>query len=198
MNKRAEQKQATLERLRESIDHLVAEKGFDQITIREISQKAGISVGMFYYHFTSKEEILFDRYLRAGARHKALYEEVLKDMPPVEALAALIHHCVEFSVSRIPQVALPYHKAILSEYPRWSARQPDELIRMMTTLFEKAVEMGAIASPFTPGQLSQMLWSMQMGMRVALLMQGQDFVEKYQVEEQLVAWLMSLTRKAAK
>ncbi len=34
-------------------------KGFDNITIDEISRKSGVSVGAFYHYFKSKEDILY-------------------------------------------------------------------------------------------------------------------------------------------
>ena len=34
-------------------------KGFENITIDEISRKAGVSVGTFYHYFKSKEDILY-------------------------------------------------------------------------------------------------------------------------------------------
>ena len=37
---------------------LFQEKGFDQVTIEEIAEAAGVSTGLFYYYFSSKQEIL--------------------------------------------------------------------------------------------------------------------------------------------
>lgn len=44
---------------------LMEKKGFNNITIEDISKKAGVSVGAFYHYFHSKNDILFEIYRRA-------------------------------------------------------------------------------------------------------------------------------------
>ena len=44
---------------------LMTKKGFNNITIEDISKKAGVSVGAFYHYFKSKNDILFEVYQRA-------------------------------------------------------------------------------------------------------------------------------------
>ena len=40
-------------------------KGFERLTIAEISKKAGVSVGAFYHYFRSKDDILAEIFRRA-------------------------------------------------------------------------------------------------------------------------------------
>lgn len=46
---------------------LLREKGFESVSIAEICRKAGVSVGLFYYYFPSKTEILNEKFKRADA-----------------------------------------------------------------------------------------------------------------------------------
>lgn len=39
-------------------------KGFEATTMREIAEKAGMSLGASYYHFKNKEEFIFEYYLQ--------------------------------------------------------------------------------------------------------------------------------------
>ncbi|MDP4085954.1 MAG: TetR/AcrR family transcriptional regulator [Bacillota bacterium] len=41
---------------------LLSEKGFDQMQVNQICKLAGISVGAFYHHFSSKEDIIIETY----------------------------------------------------------------------------------------------------------------------------------------
>ncbi len=41
---------------------LLGEKGFDQMQVSQICKLAGISVGAFYHHFSSKEDIIVEAY----------------------------------------------------------------------------------------------------------------------------------------
>jgi len=192
MGKRAEQKKETLERLRSVIDELVAQKGFDAVTIREISERAGVSTGVFYYYFRSKDDILFDRYRRATARWNDESIAELDAMTPYKALCLILEDGISYSLSRIPSVSLPYHKAILSEYPKWVQEYPDMSRHLMRKYFSRAQELGQLVpSPYTPEQLADMLWSMNFGMRFCMHLDGFSFSEHANIPQQLRDWLES-------
>ncbi|NLB36913.1 MAG: TetR/AcrR family transcriptional regulator, partial [Clostridiales bacterium] len=44
----------------EATQELLLQKGISDISLAEIAKKAGISKGTLYYHYKSKDEILFD------------------------------------------------------------------------------------------------------------------------------------------
>ncbi len=46
--------------LRQALLELMEETGFDQITLRDIAVKAGVSYPTFYRHYAAKEELLLD------------------------------------------------------------------------------------------------------------------------------------------
>jgi AcrR family transcriptional regulator len=50
--------QQTLERLLDSAEALLADKGFDEVTVADIAARAGLSVGAIYARFRDKEGIL--------------------------------------------------------------------------------------------------------------------------------------------
>ena len=50
--------QATLERLLESTESLLANKGFEGVTVAEIAMRAGLSVGAVYSRFRDKDALL--------------------------------------------------------------------------------------------------------------------------------------------
>jgi AcrR family transcriptional regulator len=58
----------THQRLVSSCIELLGQKPFDRVTIAEIAQGAGVSVGNFYRRFTSKEAILPDLYAEYDRR----------------------------------------------------------------------------------------------------------------------------------
>lgn len=55
--------------------------GFDNITIRMICTEAGISTGMFYKHFSSKEDILAFYYDKAEADFDAAMNRNISSLP---------------------------------------------------------------------------------------------------------------------
>jgi len=50
--------QATLEKLLESTESLLADKGFEGVTVAEIAMRAGVSVGAVYSRFRGKDALL--------------------------------------------------------------------------------------------------------------------------------------------
>ncbi len=49
---------------------LFQERGFDAVTIEEITQKAGVAKGSFYTYFSTKSDIIVDEFWRIDAYYK--------------------------------------------------------------------------------------------------------------------------------
>ena len=58
MAQKQERAQETTMAIIQSTMKLSLLKGIDKVTIRDICTDAGISVGAFYHHFTTKQELL--------------------------------------------------------------------------------------------------------------------------------------------
>lgn len=54
-------------------------KGFSEITIEDISKKAGVSVGTFYHYFKSKDDILYAVYQKADDYFKGVPNSMKSD-----------------------------------------------------------------------------------------------------------------------
>jgi AcrR family transcriptional regulator len=65
MTRRQAQAQETSNRIYAAAIELMDRRGFDRITIADISRKAGVSVGAFYHYFDSKDDILAEIFRRA-------------------------------------------------------------------------------------------------------------------------------------
>lgn len=61
---------------------ILAEKGIEATTVKEIAGRAGVSPGLFHYYFKSKDELLLAVLYEAGGRFK---ERVTQDMQAVFA-----------------------------------------------------------------------------------------------------------------
>lgn len=58
LTNRAKQALKTRKRIIRSMKKLVKKKGFENTSVKEISEDAGITVGTFYHYFSSKEALL--------------------------------------------------------------------------------------------------------------------------------------------
>lgn len=75
LTKRKKQAIQTKQNIYNAALALIQHKSFDEVTIEEISKKAEVSVGSFYYYFHSKEDIYLSMF-------KKLDEELFRDFNP--------------------------------------------------------------------------------------------------------------------
>lgn len=123
MNKRQIQREGTLGLIYETVNILVAEKGFEQMRIKDICSRAGISTGAFYHHFSSKQDILFERYRVTCDFARDLYEEG-KKMPCSESACFLIREMTEYTRTRVPDILRNYCYAYDTLHEDWARRYP--------------------------------------------------------------------------
>lgn len=76
------QKQKTKQRIYETALQLFKENGYADTSIRQITKAAHVSLGTFYVHYTSKQDIIRDNYYEALAQYvKQHYAQYLADHP---------------------------------------------------------------------------------------------------------------------
>ncbi|WP_166741706.1 TetR/AcrR family transcriptional regulator [Cumulibacter soli] len=86
--------------LREAATRAFAEKGFDGVSIRELADRAGLSLSMLYYYYRSKQDllrtILIDSIEQYFAQHEALMSQASSD--PVDRLAKFVEGSVRYRI----------------------------------------------------------------------------------------------------
>lgn len=82
----------------EATKPLIEQDGYEDLTIREICANAGITTGMFYRHFVSKDDVLTYCYMQELEAYFAKATEEYKDLPLVERLTQLLSHM--FAINR--------------------------------------------------------------------------------------------------
>jgi AcrR family transcriptional regulator len=77
-------------RLEQAALELYAERGFDQVTVAEIAERAGLTERTFFRHFADKREVLF---WGEGALHELFVQHVAgapDSAAPIDAVAAAL------------------------------------------------------------------------------------------------------------
>lgn len=85
----SEKAQTTKKKIFDAGMSLVREKGFYATTVEEIASLAGVSVGSFYYHFKSKEDLFMDWANSLDAEYLDFYRQQQKDRPQADVLERL-------------------------------------------------------------------------------------------------------------
>lgn len=89
------QNEATRQLLLETANRLLSQNRYDLVSVKDICNACGVSVGTFYHHFKNKESLVefyymdFDRYI-------GQFSEKYASVPPVDALFLLIGHETDY------------------------------------------------------------------------------------------------------
>lgn len=83
-------------------EELFRQKGYDAVSVSEIVRKVGVSQGTFYYHFTSKEdmvEALADRFIHTIT---AIVDDIIEDPSNdlLKKIEAIIHRIINYNVEK--------------------------------------------------------------------------------------------------
>ncbi len=76
-NEKAGSSEATRGRILDTAIRLFRESGFDETTMREIANEAGLSLGLAYYYFPSKEALVMAYYEHVQREHSIIAREKL-------------------------------------------------------------------------------------------------------------------------
>ncbi len=82
--KRALQAEETRKKIFNSTMDLIEKKGFENITIQDIIEFTGVSVGTFYHYYKTKEDVFFELYRKADE----YFEEVVTPLLYTEEISS--------------------------------------------------------------------------------------------------------------
>jgi TetR/AcrR family fatty acid metabolism transcriptional regulator len=97
--KRQEQARETKNRIYTSAIELMEKEGFENITIADISEKAGVSVGAFYHYFDSKNDILAEIFNRADEYFSTQVVNSLSQASIPEQILEYFDHYAKFNIT---------------------------------------------------------------------------------------------------
>lgn len=140
--RRERNKRETHAALLDAAERLIAERGYDQTTVRDIAEAAGVTERTFFRYFSAKQELILDEALTDVDGFVALIRTRPHEERAIEAIgAALLTMQAELRSSNRPNVLHLFADS-----------RPAELIahmgrRAMPTLFLAAEE--ALVEPIT-------------------------------------------------
>lgn len=136
---------ATKEALLEAIIELSKERGYEKITIRDICTKANISIGSFYHHYHSKEELAKEAYYQIDKLITEEFVDLYGKQSSRENLYSLLEIYIKYVVEEVGMVIKEYYKLMLGE-TAISAFNPERLYyRALKQVLINCSEEGVIA-----------------------------------------------------
>ena len=178
---------ATRENLYQAIIELAKEKEYDKITIRDICAKAEVSIGSFYHHFHSKEELAVQAYYRVDRLINEDFCEMSEKYTAEEYLYLILKSYITYVSQEIGMLVRVYYKLIMDE-TSVSAFDPDRLYyKTLMKVLELCAEEGVIQKQENYHELTEYCirfirglifdWSLQKG--------DYDLVERFESDYKL-------------
>ena len=100
---KVEASQETRERIIAAASKVLAEKGYDATTLREIAREAQAAPGLVHYYFGGKDQLLVEALQAAGQHFHQKMEHLVQHVPSDQALEAVLAQIYE-RVEQEPEV----------------------------------------------------------------------------------------------
>jgi AcrR family transcriptional regulator len=193
-DEQSEEQQKTRERIIAATSKVLAEKGYEATTLREISREAQVAPGLVHYYFGGKDQLLVEVLQDAGRRFSQTMEQLVQHVPPdqsLEAVLAQIHERVEQEPEvyrlRYESFSLGLHNPLIEPKVRERlAQRREEIGSVMAKVLEDRTE-GTKSSSLDPTPLAALLLSVFDGLALQKIMDPTfDLDAAYQVLAQML------------
>jgi len=113
MTPRREQAAKTRQEIFDTAIELFDRKGYENVSMNEICEKAGVSTGAFYHHFKAKDQILMEQFLKTDDFYRELLEDIAGMDDYREKLRAFTTSTMRFMADMgLKMVKVTYHTQI--------------------------------------------------------------------------------------
>jgi AcrR family transcriptional regulator len=206
-NKRKEQAERTRQKLLEVGQRLLSEKGYDGVTVSEITQACGVSKGTFYVYFTSKEQLVgslqYTPYLE-------LDDSLAEDTGPViDCIKRYMIAWIDYFATYSPHFAASWlgrtnseNLDILSDYQDKYTSEADVAyarVDKIASRINRAIEQGELRSDCPSTQIASSIGTRLYGLCVWHSLSGgkKDIREMVKDEADLVGKQLETYKKGA-
>lgn len=155
--------QKTREQLQKALVELIAERGYDAITIQDIVDRAELGRTTFYLHYNSKDELFMScheaiiKEFHLGLIHPLTRDELLSpQMPP--QMAASYQHLEDGRALLYPIFQGKDSQIILRQIRDRSAREIEANLRRVFGEAESKVPLDMLANYLVGAQIALMQW----------------------------------------
>jgi AcrR family transcriptional regulator len=184
LTKRQLQAIETKNKIYDTALELMDKKGFDNITIKEISKKARVSVGTFYLYFKSKSSIFDEIYKRGDDYFQNYVAGALKEENFLDRIVEFFQYYARFNIASgletMQQLYNTHNKLFIKKG------------RYMQVLLEKVVKEGQekkeVSTTTTPEEMTEFLFIANRG----LVYDWCLHLGKYDLEEAMVKFTKRL------
>ncbi len=146
LNKQQQKSKETKARIFQAAKHILQKKGYEQLSIKNICEEAGVSNGSFYHHFKTKDDLL-SYYIEEQPSINPDHLEVPADTTEMkEAIVYVylnyVHYCEDLGVEFMSNYYTPKNQSL---NPLIRTERPYPIVTVHNYL-QKCIDAGV----FTP------------------------------------------------
>ena len=196
-----EEQQHTRERIIAAASKVLAEKGYDATTLREISRAAQAAPGLVHYYFGGKDQLLVEALQMAGQQFHQRMQHLIQQIPDEQSLDVLLAHLSERVEQeedvyrlRYESFSLGLHNALIAPAVRERlTRRREEMSSVLEIVLEKqARTVGAEAMTVDPMILATLLLALSDGLALQKIMDADiDLEAAYRMLAQMLRGLLT-------
>ncbi len=149
---RAQQAIMTKNHIYEVALKLFKKDGYDKVTINRICKEAGVSVGNFYHYYSSKEEVLMEKYLEFDG----WLDELDLSKGVIESILAIIDLQTSGAVEIGSKVFMKVMETHLSTNGKYVSSDR-KFNKYLYDLAQRGIDEGIFCSDYTAEEISETL-----------------------------------------
>ena len=132
-------------RLAQAAMELYRERGYEQTTVAQIAERAGVTERTFFRHFADKREVLFDGAQTLQQRMVAAVEAAPPSATPLDAITAALAAAGGL-FTELPPEWPRQRQAVISAHPALQERELAKMARLSAALGD-ALRRRGVAEP---------------------------------------------------
>lgn len=149
---RAQQAIITKNHIYEVALKLFKEDGYDKVTISRICKEAGVSVGNFYHYYSSKEEVLTEKYLE--------FDEWLDDLDLSKGVIEDILAIIDLQTSGAVEIGSKVFMKVMQTHLSTNGKYVSSDRKFNKYLYElsqRGIDEGIFSNVYTAEEISETL-----------------------------------------
>ncbi|MHB8628279.1 MAG: TetR/AcrR family transcriptional regulator [Aggregatilineales bacterium] len=151
---------------------MLAEQGYERMSMDDLAKQVGIAKATLYQHFPSKEDVLVGvivNFMRLG--EAALLNEADAELPPIQRLERGLRRCMLGRI-RLSHGNVAVHPVNLKSHPRY-LQQHDHLFQRINEVVEQSKAAGEINPVLaTPVIVHTIMWLFRIDFQAMMHIQG--------------------------
>lgn len=159
LTKRRERAIETKARIYNAAIDLMDRRGFEKITIADISRKAGVSVGAFYHYFKSKNDILAETFRKADEYFSTQVLPALSRKGSRRQIVEYFDHYAKFNV----QTGVDTTKELFNPKIKFFIKKDRAMLTILRDLIRKGQEKREIRTDEAADEIARFLFLLARG-----------------------------------